>query len=59
MFSVVIPLYNKRQYIRRCVESVFSQSFTDFQIIVVDDGSTDGSYDELLGINDERILSGQ
>ena len=56
MFSVVIPLYNKKQYIRRCVESVLLQSFTNFQLIIVDDGSTDGSYDELLDISDKRIL---
>jgi glycosyltransferase involved in cell wall biosynthesis len=40
--SVVIPLYNKRTYIGRALESVRRQIFTDYEVIVVDDGSTDG-----------------
>jgi glycosyltransferase involved in cell wall biosynthesis len=41
MFSIVIPLYNKEAYIKRCLKSVYSQSFQDFEVIVIDDGSTD------------------
>jgi len=39
--TVVIPLYNKAGEIRRCLDSVFAQSVTDFSVLVVDDGSTD------------------
>lgn len=41
--SVVIPTYNHRAFIPECLESVFAQTFTDFEVIVVNDGSTDGT----------------
>lgn len=41
MFSVIIPYYKKRPYIERCIESVLNQTFKDFEIILVDDGSAD------------------
>ena len=54
--SVIIPLFNKECIIERSMQSVLSQSFTDFELIIVDDGSTDGSSDVVKGINDERIV---
>lgn len=42
-FSVIIPLYNKTLYVQRALESVQNQSFGDYEVIIVDDGSTDGS----------------
>ncbi|MCA3179579.1 MAG: glycosyltransferase [Burkholderiaceae bacterium] len=42
--SIVVPLYNKAGYVERCVASIRSQTFADFEVIVVDDGSTDTSF---------------
>lgn len=42
-FSIIIPVYNVEKYLRRCVDSVLSQTFTDYEIILVDDGSPDNS----------------
>ncbi|WP_315103252.1 glycosyltransferase family 2 protein [Capnocytophaga sputigena] len=43
LFSIVIPVYNVAPYLRECVDSVLAQEFTDYEIILVDDGSTDNS----------------
>lgn len=56
MFSVVIPLYNKKQFICNTISSVLEQSFQDFELIIVDDGSTDGSDLIVESIIDPRIL---
>lgn len=54
-FSVVIPLYNKASYIDCSVQSVLDQSFTDFEVIVVDDGSNDGGAEVVKTLKDPRI----
>lgn len=53
--STIIPVYNRRQYIVRCLESLFQQSYSLFEIIVVDDGSTDGTGKVLQDIQDPRL----
>lgn len=55
MFSVVIPLYNKRDCIQKTIGCVLSQTFEDYEIIVVDDGSDDGSLEIVKAIANERI----
>ena len=42
-FSVIIPVYNRHLPVKDAIESVLAQTFTDFELIVVDDGSTDGT----------------
>ena len=53
--SVIIPLYNKADSVALTIESVLAQSYADFELIVIDDGSTDGSGDIVRKIGDPRI----
>jgi len=54
-FSIVIPVYNKQKDIKKTLESVLKQTFIDYEIIVVNDGSTDNSEDIILSVTDSRI----
>ncbi len=54
-FSVIIPLYNKSEYIEKTIQSVIDQDFSDFEIIVIDDGSTDNGIAILKLFKDNRI----
>ncbi|MGE4384642.1 MAG: glycosyltransferase [Endomicrobiaceae bacterium] len=54
-FSIIIPLYNKEKYIARAVLSALNQTFQDFEIIIINDGSTDGSLAAAQKITDSRI----
>ena len=53
--SVVIPLYNKENFIKETLESVLLQTFTDFEVIVVNDGTTDSSIKVISQFSDNRI----
>ncbi|WP_299230651.1 glycosyltransferase family 2 protein [uncultured Halomonas sp.] len=55
MFSVVIPLYNKELSINETVQSVLCQSYQLFEVIIVNDGSTDNSVSVVEGIEDDRV----
>ena len=56
-FSIIIPVYNVKEYLEKCLESVLSQSFQDFECILIDDGSKDGSAQicDALATQDKRI----
>ncbi|MDX2087511.1 MAG: glycosyltransferase [Kofleriaceae bacterium] len=54
-FSVVITLYNKERYIERAIRSVLAQTDSDFELLVIDDGSTDASRGAAAAVRDDRI----
>jgi glycosyltransferase involved in cell wall biosynthesis len=54
-FSIVIPVYNKEKFVAKTIESVLNQTFTDYEIIIVNDGSTDQSEAKISTFNDNRI----
>lgn len=53
--SVVMPVWNGEKYLRPAVDTILAQTFTDFELVVVDDGSTDGTLDILASFTDSRI----
>lgn len=53
--SVIIPLYNKAAYVKEAIDSILAQTFCDFEIIIVDDASSDGGAEIVKTINDSRI----
>lgn len=53
--SVIMSVYNGEKYLRESIESILSQTFSDFEFIIVNDGSTDGSRDILSSFKDSRI----
>lgn len=57
-FSIIIPVYNTEKYLRECLDSVKSQTFPDFEVLLIDDGSTDlsGKICDDYAKNDERFI---
>jgi glycosyltransferase involved in cell wall biosynthesis len=55
-FSVIIPLYNKEDFIKDTINSVLNQTFNDFEVIIINDGSTDNSSNIVKSFKDERII---
>ena len=53
--SIIMPVYNKEQYILNSLKSVINQSFKDWELIIINDGSTDGSLDIINSLHDNRI----
>lgn len=58
MVSVIVPVYNIVKYLPKCLESIINQTFTDLEIILIDDGSTDGSSEicEIYRQRDPRVI---
>lgn len=54
-FSIIVPLYNKENYINDAISSILNQSYSNFEVIIVNDGSTDNSKYKVLAFDDERI----
>jgi|HubBroStandDraft_6_1064221.scaffolds.fasta_scaffold281854_2 glycosyltransferase involved in cell wall biosynthesis len=53
-FSILMPVYNRKEFVRQAIDSVLSQSFTSFELIAIDDGSTDGA-DEVVKSYGSRV----
>lgn len=55
--SIIVHIYNVEKYIHKCIDSILSQTFTDFELILVDDGSPDkcGEICEQYALKDNRI----
>lgn len=44
LFSVIVPVYNSERFLRSCLDSICNQTFTNFEVVIIDDGSTDSSF---------------
>lgn len=55
LFSIVVPAYNAENFIRRCIDSVLQQTYQNFEMIIVNDGSKDDTYNVAMGVQDERV----
>lgn len=55
MVSVIIPTYNRAEPLKKSIDSVLKQTYEKFEIIVIDDGSDDNTYDVIKNIKDNRI----
>ncbi|MEZ3422496.1 MAG: glycosyltransferase family 2 protein [Lachnospiraceae bacterium] len=53
--SVIMPLYNAEKYVKQSINSILNQTYTDFELVIVDDQSTDNSYEIVQQIQDKRI----
>lgn len=58
LISIIVPIFNSEMYINKCIESILKQSYTNFELILINDGSTDNSESECLKYvyNDKRVL---
>lgn len=55
LVSIVLPMYNAGEYIADCIQSILEQTYQNYELIVIDDGSTDSSVAVVESFNDKRI----
>ena len=57
MISVIVPVYNTEKYLHRCIDSILAQTYTDFELLLIDDGSTDssGAICDEYALRDSRV----
>lgn len=53
--TVCMPMYNAASHLRECIDSILAQSFRDFELLIIDDGSTDESVEIVRSYDDSRI----
>ena len=58
-FSIITPVYNAEKYLKKCIDSVLEQTYHDWELILINDGSTDGSFEIIEDVRkkDERIIA--
>src|SRR3954471_13594365 len=56
LVSIILPAYNVEKYLGKAIDSILQQTFTDFEFIIIDDGSTDGTEKILKNYSDPRIV---
>lgn len=58
LVSVIVPIYNVEKYLSKCIDSILGQTYTNFELILVEDGSPDRCYEicERYALKDKRIL---
>lgn len=58
LLSIIVPVYNVELYIRKCLDSILNQTFREYELILVDDGSTDqsGAICDEYALKDNRIV---
>lgn len=55
LISVIIPMYNASRFIKQCVKSILKQTYKNFELLIINDGSTDNSLDICSRFKDQRI----
>lgn len=56
LVSVILPVYNAEKYVENAIQSILDQSYSNFELLVIDDGSTDRSLDKIRSFTDKRII---